>query len=819
MEELPVEAMDQDLFSPVAEAASPKDHTSSTQLKFRRLPRPKRKKPQVDKLKTGDGLVDKLLTKINNGSTRSYKEVYTLKQKLGEGAFAKVYLAIHNETGKKCALKVISLKIEPSSSKSNMIGSAKALKALEKKRKQKLLRQKVRILESEIGVMRQISKFSLNDKRGLMCLEGEECFANKDEIVIPLELLSGGELFDRLLKKERYSEKDAAYILRRVIKGVKVLHQNGIVHRDLKPENLVFETEEEDSRIKITDYGLAFHYYNDNDLFRKSIVGSPGYIAPEILKDKFYTPACDIWAMGCILFILLVGGPPFAGEDHDQLFASIKSGVYYYPTESNVSDEAKDLVSKMLNLDPNLRITAAEILKHPWLLKKTTSVDLLFSMKHLRAFNARKKLKNLAMGYIVRSKTASNDRLLELLLDTSREGGFSGKDLVELREVLFQYTEDERQSYITADVLSKAFEEIDIYDLPVDKIYAVFAEKKANVLVTDILVAFSTVCKTWKGKDALKFCFEVYDSDGSGKISLKDMQEIMRQVLGNRVGGLQTIFSNERFISFQEFSHKISRYGPDWQIKEKLKRTASKMQKTGTQLFRSFSQMTQHGVSRAGRISSTLSLATIKSSLSLVIPGKKDDEDFLRRMSSSSSRSRSRSRGRSSSGMSRSYSLVKRQSTKFRRNKTGKKLASRLSAAIYKSKPKLESFNFSSNSGADSMLSEEQTREVLDLYHREVGKSTNSIMRPSERQKSKKKLSTTLNRRKTKTEDLVSEFVDPKSFLFHKTINRKRNTMQLRSREIKELKSQIKKSNDQAEENTAKQTQKKSGTSSDTGFV
>ena len=159
--------------------------------------------------------------------------------------------------------------------------------------------------------MRKVAALSGKEKKSLVTIF--DVMANKEQIVFSMELLSGGELFDRVLQKERYSERDAALIMRRIMRGIRVLHANGIVHRDLKPENLVFESPDDDSKIKITDFGLAFHV-GETDLFHKMTVGSPGYISPEILTNKYYSPACDIWALGCILFILLIGGPPFGNQ-------------------------------------------------------------------------------------------------------------------------------------------------------------------------------------------------------------------------------------------------------------------------------------------------------------------------------------------------------------------------------------------------------------------------------------------------------------------------------------------------------------------------
>lgn len=181
--------------------------------------------------------------------------------------------------------------------------------------------------------MKQVTKLALNERHSLVTIL--DVLANRNKIAFSMELLSGGELFNRLRQKGKFSERAAALIMQRIMRGVQVLHANGIVHRDLKPENLLFENNDDDSKIKITDFGFAFNV-GKTDLFHKSIVGTPGYIAPEILRAKTYTFACDIWSLGCILFILVVGRRPFGGSTIKELFENTMKGVYNFPAVSQI---------------------------------------------------------------------------------------------------------------------------------------------------------------------------------------------------------------------------------------------------------------------------------------------------------------------------------------------------------------------------------------------------------------------------------------------------------------------------------------------------
>jgi calcium/calmodulin-dependent protein kinase I len=183
-----------------------------------------------------------------------------------------------------------------------------------------------------------------------------------------MELVTGGELFDRIVEKGSYSERDASDLIRQVIEAVSYLHALGIVHRDLKPENLLYMCpEDDDAPIKIIDFGLSRPDIGPGSIM-KTKVGTPYYVAPEVLQRK-YTASCDIWSIGVITYILLCGYPPFYGENDANLFEQIKKAEYEFdaPYWDEISDSAKDFISHLMEKSPIKRYTCEECLDHPWI--------------------------------------------------------------------------------------------------------------------------------------------------------------------------------------------------------------------------------------------------------------------------------------------------------------------------------------------------------------------------------------------------------------------------------------------------------------------
>jgi len=287
---------------------------------------------------------------------------YDIKEKLGTGSFAIVKRATRKTDGKQFAIKVI--------------------------KKSKLNPEELAVVHDEVEIMHKLNHPN--------CVQLFEMFETPKRIYMVLELLTGGELFDRIVSKGSYSEKEASELVRDIVSAINYLHSIGIVHRDLKPENLIYLNQKPDSPIKITDFGLAKYRSGKLDEM-KTACGTPGYVAPEVLKGEAYGKAVDLWSMGVILYILLCGFPPFYHENTVALYKQIKKGEYDFPDPywTDISDAAKHLVRCLLCVDPKKRYTAQQVLQHPWIAGTAAPTKQLGDKynKRLKTLQARRRLK------------------------------------------------------------------------------------------------------------------------------------------------------------------------------------------------------------------------------------------------------------------------------------------------------------------------------------------------------------------------------------------------------------------------------------------
>ncbi|XP_044741623.1 calcium/calmodulin-dependent protein kinase type 1 isoform X1 [Chrysoperla carnea] len=281
----------------------------------------------------------------------SVDEKYYLKELLGTGAFSEVRLAESKDRpGQMFAVKIID---------------KKALKGKEDS------------LENEIKVLRRFSEQTQPQKsmdnvvqptrlKHPNIVQLLETFEDKSKVYLVMELVTGGELFDRIVEKGSYTEKDASHLIRQVLEAVDYMHEQGVVHRDLKPENLLYYSPDEDSKIMISDFGLS--KMEDSGIMATAC-GTPGYVAPEVLAQKPYGKAVDVWSIGVISYILLCGYPPFYDENDANLFAQILKGEFEFdsPYWDEISDSAKDFIQKLMCVNVEKRFTCRQALQHPWI--------------------------------------------------------------------------------------------------------------------------------------------------------------------------------------------------------------------------------------------------------------------------------------------------------------------------------------------------------------------------------------------------------------------------------------------------------------------
>ncbi|KAF8395496.1 hypothetical protein HHK36_019442 [Tetracentron sinense] len=286
----------------------------------------KPKKPHHIKRVSSVGLqVDSVLQR----KTGNLKEIYSLGRKLGQGQFGMTFLCVEKATGKEFACKSIA--------------------------KRKLTTEEdVEDVRREIQIMHHLA-----GNPNVISITG--AYEDAVAVHVVMELCAGGELFDRIIQKGHYTERKAAELARIIVGVVEACHSLRVMHRDLKPENFLFVNHEEDSPLKTIDFGLSV-FFRPGETFT-DVVGSPYYVAPEVLR-KLYGPECDVWSAGVIIYILLSGVPPFWDETEQGIFEQVLKGELDFISDPwpSISDSAKDLVRKMLVRDPKKRPTAHEVL-------------------------------------------------------------------------------------------------------------------------------------------------------------------------------------------------------------------------------------------------------------------------------------------------------------------------------------------------------------------------------------------------------------------------------------------------------------------------
>ncbi|XP_018608582.1 calcium/calmodulin-dependent protein kinase type II subunit gamma-like isoform X2 [Scleropages formosus] len=312
-------------------------------------------------------------------STR-FTDEYQLYEELGKGAFSVVRRCVKKSTGQEYAAKIINTK--------------------------KLSARDHQKLEREARICRLLKHPNIVRLHDSISEEGFH--------YLVFDLVTGGELFEDIVAREYYSEADASHCISQILESVSYIHQHDVVHRDLKPENLLLASKMKGAAVKLADFGLAIEVQGDQQAWF-GFAGTPGYLSPEVLRKDPYGKPVDIWACGVILYILLVGYPPFWDEDQHKLYQQIKAGAYDFPSPEwdTVTPEAKNLINQMLTINPAKRITADQALKHPWVCQRSTVASMMHrqeTVECLRKFNARRKLKGAILTTMLVSRNFSVGR-------------------------------------------------------------------------------------------------------------------------------------------------------------------------------------------------------------------------------------------------------------------------------------------------------------------------------------------------------------------------------------------------------------------------
>ncbi|KAL6962017.1 Calcium-dependent protein kinase 12 [Sarracenia purpurea var. burkii] len=425
--------------------------------------------------------------------TPRLRDHYTVGKKLGQGQFGTTYLCKEKSTGAQFACKSIP--------------------------KRKLLcREDYDDVWREIQIMHHLSEHP-----NVVRIKGT--YEDNVFVHLVMELCAGGELFDRIVQKGHYSERKAARLIKIIVGVVEACHSLGVMHRDLKPENFLFDSCDEDAKLKATDFGLSIFYKPasqicaDRELLKMDhchrqyffdVVGSPYYVAPEVLH-KYYGPEIDVWSAGVILYILLSGVPPFWAETDSGIFRQILKGKIDFESDPwpHISESAKDLIQKMLCRDPRKRISAHEVLCHPWIVDDRVAPDKPLDsavLSRLKQFSAMNKLKKMALRVIAErlsEEEIGGLKQLFKMIDTDNSGTITFEELKEgLKRVGSELMESEIKALMkAADIDNNGT--IDYGEFIAATLHLNKIEREENLLAA----------------------FSFFDKDGSGYITSDELQQ------------------------------------------------------------------------------------------------------------------------------------------------------------------------------------------------------------------------------------------------------------------------------------------------------
>ena len=450
----------------------------------------------------------KILTSVANEDLRS---VYTFERRLGIGRFGVVnQVCLNKDHNKKFAVK--SVQIDP-------------------------ILPELQMVENELEILHLLDHPNI--------IKHYETYNDGKYLHIVTELCTGGELFDRIVQKGTFSEGEAAKIMEKILSAISFLHNLGVCHRDLKPENFVFNSNDPDAEIKIIDFGLSTKFVKEKHM--NGVVGTPYYVAPEVLEGV-YTSACDVWSVGVILYIMINGKPPFTGATSSEILGKAARAQVFFPEKQwrNVSQEAKDLILKMLERDPTKRYTAKQCLDHPWFQKNgdTSSPHIDVRLfKRLKNFRKPPRFKQEILGIVTKflhplvvKYYTNNFRAI----DHNEDGYITVSDFVQTaRENSMEITETEAASLLqmldfdknghfsisdfVAAAMDKSLCSEEIAKLAFDHFDVL---RDGFITRMDLVKAFQRGTKKYTAEEIRQILEEV-DLNKDGKITFAEFKDIL----------------------------------------------------------------------------------------------------------------------------------------------------------------------------------------------------------------------------------------------------------------------------------------------------